>query len=91
VVARVSPPRLRSRRQVAKRAGIPHFSSNDLRRTCATWLVKRGVSFNLTAKVMGQASTFMLTKVYGQLDSDDVGRLINERLATPDARRVGAH
>jgi hypothetical protein len=47
--------------------------------------VKRGVAFPLAAKVMGHASTFMLQKVYGQLDTEDVGRLINGRIA------VGSH
>lgn len=70
------------RRDIAaacKRAGIPTFTSNDLRRTAATWLVKRGVALNVAAKFMGHASTAMLQKVYGQLDTSDVGRLIEER------------
>lgn len=70
------------RRDIAaacKRAGIPPFTSNDLRRTSATWLVKRGVALNVAAKFMGHASTAMLQKVYGQLDTSDVGRLIEER------------
>jgi integrase len=70
------------RRDIAaacKRAGIPTFTSNDLRRTSATWLVKRGVPLNVAAKFMGHASTAMLQKVYGQLDTSDVGRLIEER------------
>ena len=63
-----------------RRAGVAPFSSNDLRRTCATWLVKRGVHLELAAKVLGHSSTAMLRKVYGQLDAEDVGRLINERV-----------
>lgn len=59
-----------------KRAGVAPFTTNDLRRTTATWLVKRGVPLNLVAKVLGHASTRMLELVYGQLDASDVGRLI---------------
>lgn len=61
-------------------AYVAPFSTNDLRRTAATWLVKRGVPLYLAAKVLGHANTNMLQKVYGQLDTADVGRLINERL-----------
>jgi integrase len=64
-----------------REAYVAPFSSNDLRRTCATWLVERGVPLNLAAKVLGHSSTLMLQKVYGQLDHEDVGRLINERVA----------
>lgn len=70
------------RRDVAaacRRAGVEPFTSNDLRRTCATWLVKRGVPLELAAKVLGN-TVAMLRKVYGQLDAEDVGRLVNERL-----------
>lgn len=63
-----------------RRAGVAPLTSNDLRRTCATWLVKQGVDFSLVAKVMGQSSTVMLERVYGQLESADVGRLINEHV-----------
>lgn len=73
------------RRDVARashRAGLAStFTPNDLRRSTATWLVKRGVPLNLIAKVMGHASTAMLERVYGQLDHGDVGRLIEMHAA----------
>ena len=56
------------------------LSTNDLRRTCATWMVKRGTPLNLAAKILGHKSLAMLTKVYGQLDHADVGRLINAHM-----------
>lgn len=62
------------------RAGVETFSANDLRRTTGTWLVKMGVPYELVAKVMGHASTAMLVKVYGQLDTGDVARLIEQRV-----------
>jgi len=62
-----------------KRAGIDPFTWNDLRRTAATWLVKRGIALNVASRFLGHASTAMLQKVYGQMDSADIGRLIEER------------
>jgi len=67
--------------RAAERAGVPPFSANDLRRTTATWLVKRGVPLHLVQRILGHTSIAMLQKVYGQLDTDDVGRLIDERTA----------
>ena len=43
--------------------------------------MKRGVPLHLCAKVLGHANTNMLQRVYGQLDTEDVGRLINDRVA----------
>jgi len=70
------------RRDVAracKRAGIDPFTWNDLRRTAASWLVQRGVALNVASRFLGHASTAMLQKVYGQMDSGDIGRLIEAR------------
>lgn len=69
--------------RACRRAGVDIFSANDLRRTTGTWLVKMGVPYELVAKVMGHASTAMLVKVYGQLDTGDVGRLIEQRMSVP--------
>jgi integrase len=78
-------PWINLRRDITKacaKAGIPVFTPNDHRRTTATWLVKRGVPLNLIAKVLGHASTAMLERAYGQLDSHDVGRLIEMHVAS---------
>lgn len=69
----------RDLRRLCKRLDIPPFTARDLRRTCATWLVTRGVPYSVAAKYLGHASTAMLFKVYGQMEATDVGRLIDER------------
>lgn len=83
-----SPPLLlrpwgNMRRDIAaacKRVGCAPFTANDLRRTTGTWLLQLGVPIDVVAKVLGHASPAMLYKVYGQLGSDDLGRLIESRL-----------
>jgi site-specific recombinase XerD len=59
------------------RAGISHCSSNDLRRTCATWLRIEGAPVELLAPVMGHVDSTMVERVYGRLTSDQ----LRERLA----------
>lgn len=71
------------RRDVARacrRVGCAPFTANDLRRTTGTWLLQLGVPMEVVAKIMGHASTAMLYRVYGQLGSDDLGRLVESRL-----------
>jgi hypothetical protein len=53
----------------------------------ATWRVKRGAPLNVVAKVMGHASTAILDRVYGRLDSHDVDCLIEMRIGSA----AGAH
>lgn len=52
------------------RAGIEPCSSNDLRRTFASWLVQAGVPLKTVARLMGHATTAMVDRVYGHLDDD---------------------
>ena len=59
---------------------VGSLSANDLRRTAATWLLQRGVDTYLISKVLGHVDTKMLERVYGQLDFEGVGRLIQMRL-----------
>lgn len=66
----------RDLRRACVRAGVDPFTARDLRRTTGTWLLKRGVPINIAAKFLGHANTLMLQRVYGQLDTADVGRLI---------------
>ncbi len=70
-------------RRLCKRLGLPPFTARDLRRTCATWLVTRGVPYSVAAKFLGHASTQMLFRVYGQMEATDIGRLIDERTTVP--------
>ncbi len=60
----------------AERCGIPRFSWNDLRRTCAQWMRRDGVSLELVSAVLGHADTRMVSRVYGRLDPRELGRQI---------------
>jgi integrase len=62
--------------QCATRAKIERFSWNDLRRTCAQWMRRDGVSLELVSAVLGHADTRMVSRVYGRLDARELGRQI---------------
>ncbi|MDF1565862.1 MAG: tyrosine-type recombinase/integrase [Deltaproteobacteria bacterium] len=53
-------------------AGVPRVSPNDLRRTCASWMVQGGVSNPKVAAWLGHTSTQMVDKVYGHLDLESL-------------------
>lgn len=73
----------RDMRAACRRAGVPEFTARTLRRSAATWMVQAGVPFEVAAKFLGHGSTAMLFRVYGQMATGDVGRLIAERMAVP--------
>jgi hypothetical protein len=52
--------------------------------------VKGGTPLNLAAKILGHKSLAMLTKVYGQLDHEDIGRLINAHMGDSRGTAEGA-
>jgi integrase len=54
------------------RAGIPHCSPNDLRRTFATWMRSQGVPPHPIAPMMGHADSRMVERVYGRLSTVDL-------------------
>lgn len=70
------PNMARDLKRACERAGVDPFTARDLRRTTGTWLLKRGVPINVAAKFLGHANTLMLQRVYGQLDTGDLGSLI---------------
>jgi len=65
-----------------KRAHIAPCSSNDLRRTFATWLLRAGVPNDRVARLLGHTTTHMVDRVYGKLRPEDLagelGRAFNE-------------
>jgi integrase len=74
------------------RAGVAAFGPNQLRHTTATWLVRGGAPLHLVSKILGHASTKMLERVYGHLDADDVGRLLEVHLrSTAQEKSQKAH
>lgn len=53
--------------QYCARAGVPRVTTNDLRRTYASWLKQAGVDSSAVAALMGHTSTRMVDLVYGKL------------------------
>jgi integrase len=67
---------------------FPPVTWNDLRRTFSSLLVQRGLSNEVTAKLMGHASTAMVDKVYGRQTTDTLAALV-ERQIGGGAREKG--
>jgi integrase len=65
-------------REACKKAGVEHFSPNDLRRTFAVHMRESGFPLELIAPLMGHSSTRMLEQVYGRLSPEQ----LRERLVT---------
>lgn len=56
--------------RACRRAGIERVSPIDLRRTFCSWLANAGVRELVAARLMGHASTAMVSRVYAQLSAD---------------------
>lgn len=48
-------------------AGMPDVNFHDLRRSCGTLLIQRGVSLHVVSKLLGHTSTAVTEKVYAHL------------------------
>lgn len=57
---------LRALRSACRRLKIAHTSTNDLRRTFASWCWHRGVDKDVLRRWMGHSSSKMIDDVYGQ-------------------------
>ncbi len=75
----------------AARAGIQPLSSNDLRRTFATWMRASGVPLEVLAPMMGHTDTRMLQVVYARLDVDQLRDLALGVRAVYAEPEDGAH
>lgn len=64
------------------------LTANDFRRSLATWLVQRGVEPYIVAKVLGHTDARMVERVYGQMSTAALAKVLADRLAT-SARRSG--
>lgn len=53
--------------KVAKRAGVQGISFHGLRRTCASWLVQRGVPILNVSTLLGHSSVVLTQRMYGSL------------------------
>jgi integrase len=65
-------------RVTCRALGIPHASSNDLRRTFGSWLKQAGVDSLHVARLMGHSSTTMVDRVYGQLSDGSLATAISK-------------
>jgi integrase len=69
--------------------GLAPCSTNDLRRSYATWLGQHGVRDELIEKAMGHKGATVLGRHYRKLTDDDLMRLMEEDVAS-EARARGA-
>ena len=63
------------KRACVKIGSLP-CSTNDLRRTTATWLRQAGTAPNLIGAVLGHADSKMVERVYGRLDGDGLKKAL---------------
>lgn len=68
----------------AGRAEIPVLSSNDLRRTFATWMRADGLPLHVIAAAMGHTDSRMVERVYGRLDVTQLSALMRGTDAVPN-------
>jgi integrase len=62
--------------EACKRAGIPHISPKDLRRTGATLLAEHGADISLISRFLRHGSDTMARKVYARVRSRALGQLL---------------
>lgn len=55
--------------EALRRSGIAHCTIHDLRRTCASWMLQDGNSFDLVAAYLGDTPE-MIRRVYGQFQPE---------------------
>ncbi len=80
------------RRRLAEacvRAGIPHLSPNDLRRTHSKWLRLSGVELANIFPSMGHADDRMLQRVYAQSSAIEVSHLQAAQIAAGPGMLMG--
>jgi integrase len=72
--------------RACQRAGVPHTTPNDLRRTYSTWLRACGVPNELIAPTMGHKDTRMLDRVYARLPPAMLRARLLQALGIQDAK-----
>lgn len=73
----------RALRNACRHVGVPHASTNDLRRTFCSWCFQNGVSMELVIKWMGHTSSKMVLEVYAQPSAEQGRREIAKLPVTP--------
>lgn len=64
--------------EACKRAGLPHLSPKDLRRSACTWLMEAGVEQSWASRFMRHKSDLMVRQVYGQMRPEKLGKLLGQ-------------
>lgn len=59
-------------------AGMPHVTFHDLRRSCATLMLAKGVPLNVISKLLGHSTVSVTAARYAHLQVDDVRRGLEE-------------
>jgi integrase len=54
-------------RRAREAAEMPHVTFHDLRRSCGTLLIQRGVELHVVSKLLGHSSTTVTERVYAHL------------------------
>lgn len=75
-------------RRAREKAGMPHVTFHDLRRSCGTLMVQAGVDLYVVSKVLGHSNVNITAKHYAHLQVDRM-REGMERTFAPKRRRVG--
>lgn len=63
------------------RAGVPRVSPNDLRRTCATWMIGAGTSTLAVSRTLRHRDTRMVELVYGRTSTASLRLLVEAPFA----------
>ena len=66
--------------EAAARAGLPHLSPKDLRRTTITWLAEAGVEQAITSRFARHIGDQMVRKIYAQIAPRELGGLIERQV-----------
>jgi integrase len=64
--------------EACRRAGLPHLSPKDLRRSAASWLVEEGADISFVSRFMRHSSDAMVRLVYGQVRPAMLGERLRE-------------
>jgi integrase len=77
--------------EACTRAGLPHLSPKDLRRSAASWLLVEGANQSLVSRFLRHSSDIMVRKVYGQLRPEELGKLLSDQTenGTPASHQRG--
>jgi integrase len=70
-----------------RRAGIPKVTSNDLRRTNASWLIEAGVPDSMVSRLLRHVDERMVRRVYGRSRPEKLAEAIAGQIANATKAR----